>query len=192
MSLFNGILEWTKNTFEPLGIQGLFVLAFIESIFFPVPVDFLLIILVLASPENALLLATITSVGSLLGGITGYKMGQYLGLPILKKMFSEKKIKLVHNYYEKYESFAIAIAGFTPVPYKIFAVSAGVFYINFKKFVIISAISRSARFFIVAILLMLYGVQIQNFVDKYFNIITIVLLGVATIIYAIWKYGKNR
>ncbi|OVE75104.1 hypothetical protein BVX95_00230 [archaeon D22] len=189
------MLEWTKNTFEPLGATGLFFLAFIESIFFPIPVDFLLIVLCLARPELSLFFALVTLVGSILGGIFGYKLGQYLGLPILKKMFSEKKIKTVHKYYEKYETLAIAVAGFTPLPYKVFAVSAGVFYINFKKFVVVSTITRGARFFLVATLLMFYGEAITGFIDEYFNTITLasgVLIVVGYFVYVKWIKNKKR
>ncbi|PLW79644.1 hypothetical protein C0585_06635 [Candidatus Woesearchaeota archaeon] len=187
MGFVNGLLDWTKDTFAPLGPVGLFILAFIESIFFPIPVDFLLIVLCLANPEMALFFAFITLLGSILGGAVGYKLGEYLGLPILKKMFSKKKIDIVHDYYEKYETLAVAIGGFTPLPYKLFAVSAGVFYIDFKKFIIVSSISRGARFFIVATLLMLYGVAIQNFIDKYFNIISIIAIIILAIVYFIYN-----
>ena len=153
--------------------------------------DFLLIVLCLANPEMALFFALVTLIGSILGGIAGYKLGEYLGLPILKKMFSKKKIDIVHDYYEKYETLAVAIGGFTPLPYKLFAVSAGVFYIDFKKFIIVSSISRGARFFIVATLLMLYGVAIQNFIDKYFNIISIISIIILSLAYLIYNKRKK-
>ncbi|MBR9676386.1 DedA family protein [Candidatus Woesearchaeota archaeon] len=187
MSLFSGVMNWTQKTFEPLGGGGLFVLAFIESIFFPVPPDFLLIILCLSNPSYALFYALLASLGSLLGGITGYGIGRYGGLPVLRRLIKEKTIKKAHRLFEKYEAWTIGIAGFTPVPYKVFTLSAGVFYINFKLFVVISAITRSARFFIVATLIMLYGEIIVGFIDKYFNLLSILSVLVLIIFFVLYK-----
>lgn len=187
MSIVNEILTWTKNVFEPLGPLGLFILSFIESFFFPIPPDFLLIILCLANPELALLYATICAIGSVLGGVFGYGLGRYFGLPILEFLFNKKKIKKVHNLFQKYEVWTISIAGFTPLPYKIFTISAGVFYIDFKKFILISAISRSARFFLVAILLMFYGENIVTFIDHYFNILSIIFVLLMIFVYITYK-----
>lgn len=168
------LIDWTlhwANT--PYGPWALFVLAFAESSFFPIPPDVLLISLGLLNPANSLWLATITTVGSVLGGMFGYFIGLKGGKPILGKLVKEEKITLVHNYFEKYNAWAIFIAAFTPIPYKVFTIAAGVFYIDFKRFVIASILGRGGRFFIVAILLMFFGEQIKHFIGKYFNLFSI-------------------
>ena len=88
MSLFDGIIEWTEATFAPLGAWGLFILAFIESSFFPIPPDILLIILSLASPEKALFYALICTIGSVLGGMLGYGVGYVGEKAVLERFFS--------------------------------------------------------------------------------------------------------
>jgi len=144
------LLTWTQNTFAPLGMTGLFLLAVMESIFFPIPVDVLLIILAVADPSLWWVLALIATLGSVLGAGIGYYVGKIGGELILHKLFPKKHIKKVHDLFEKYESLAIFIAGFTPLPYKVFAVGAGVFYVSFWPFIIVSIISRGLRFLLVA------------------------------------------
>ncbi len=190
MSLLNEVVNWTKEFFLPLGGWGLFMLAFIESSFFPIPPDILLIILTLAEPEYALWFAAICSVGSILGGMFGYSLGYYFGLPFLEKFVEERKIKKAHRLFEKYEAWAIFIAGFSPIPYKVFTIAGGVFYINFKKFVIASAISRSLRFFIIAGFLMFYGEAIVGFIENYFGLLSVLVILV--IIAGYYTYRKLK
>jgi len=169
-----GLIEWTlhwANT--PYGPLALFVLAFAESSFFPIPPDILLIALGLLNPPTCLWLATITTVGSVLGGMFGYLIGIKGGRPLLEKLVKKEKIILVHNYFEKYEAWAIFIAAFTPIPYKVFTIAAGVFYIDFKGFVIASICGRGGRFFIVATLIMFFGEQIRYLIGRYFDIFSI-------------------
>ena len=188
----NSLITWTRNTFEPLGPLGLFILAFMESSFFPIPPDILLIVLCAAEPEKALLFALICTLGSVIGGMFGYLIGYGGKEAILKKFFSERKIAKVHNLFNKYEAWAVAIAGFTPIPYKVFTISAGVFYVNFKKFVIASTIGRGLRFFIEAILIIFFGEMIIGIIQKYFNWATIMVAAVVFLVYVIYmKYVKK-
>ncbi len=192
MGFVNSLIEWTKATFLPYGESGLFILAFMESSFFPVPADILLILLSLVSPEKALLYAAVCTLGSVLGGIFGYFIGIKGGLPLLKRFVKESKIKTVHSFFNRYEAWAIFIAGFTPLPYKFFTISAGVFYINFKKFIIASITSRGLRFFIEGTLLMIYGEWIADFLKTYFNIITILIVAVIIAGYFLINPIKKR
>lgn len=172
--MLKSLVTWTVQwAYTPYGSWALFTLAFAESSFFPIPPDVLLIALAVVRPENSLWYASICTAGSVLGGMFGYLIGLKGGRPVLKRFVSAEKIKLVHNYFEKYEAWAIAISGFTPIPYKIFTISAGVFYINFKIFVLASLLGRAGRFFIVGTLIMLFGAQIKVFIKNYFNIISI-------------------
>lgn len=188
MSLLNGWIEWTREVFAPMGALGLFILSFIEASFFPVPIETLLFVLCLANPENSLLYALVATVGSSLGGIGGYYIGYVGKMAILEKLFKKEKIEKAHRLFERYGWWAVFIGGFTPLPYKIFTIGAGVFYIDIKKFISASFISRGLRFFAEAILLMLYGKVILDFLDKHFNLITIIV--VAGLIIGFWLYKK--
>jgi len=192
MGIFNGLTEWTKNFFEPLGAGGLFILAFIESSFFPIPPDILLIVLSLSNPELSLFYAAICTIGSVTGGLFGYSIGYFGEHAILEKFIAKKKIEKVHNLFNKYEVWAIFLAGLTPIPYKVFTITAGVFYLNIKKFIIASFFGRGLRFFIIATLVMLYGQKIVDFIDKYFNLLGIVTLIIAVAGIFIYYKRKSR
>lgn len=156
-----------------MGPWGLFLLSFAESSFFPVPPDILLIALALITPKASFYLALITTIGSVLGALFGYFIGLLGGRPLLERFVSKEKISLVHDYFNRYEAWAIGIAGFTPIPYKIFTISAGVFYINFTRFVLASIISRGGRFFLVGSAIYLFGPTIRYYIERYFNLFTI-------------------
>ena len=157
MSFLNSILEKTSAFFLPLGPWGLFFYAFTEASFNPFPVEVIFIPLALASPDSVLLLALIATLGSVLGAIFGYYIGYFGKIAILERFFSQHKIAKVHNLYNKYESWAVFIAGFTPIPFKLITISGGAFYINLKKFVLFSILGRGFRFFTEAIFIIYFG-----------------------------------
>lgn len=172
-----GLVDWVVGWSQsPSGMVALFAIAFAESSFFPIPPDVLLITMALIEPETAFILALICSAGSLLGGMFGYLIGWLGGRPLLHRVFAERKIAVVKQAYEKYEIWAIAIAGFTPIPYKVFTLSAGTFGIPFRPFVAVSAVSRSARFFLVAGFIFLWGESVRDFLVKYFNWFTLLFM----------------
>ena len=180
--LYDWVLHWAET---PYGTWALFLLAFSESSFFPIPPDILLIALAVAIPRKSLKYALVCSVGSVLGGCFGYLIGWQFMASIGEKIISfyglSAKVDYIGSLYQQYDAWAIGIAGFTPIPYKVFTISAGMFYINFPVFVFASLISRSARFFLVGGLIYIFGPRIQVFIDKYFNILavafTILLIG---------------
>ena len=180
--LYSWVLRWAET---PHGSWALFLLAFSESSFFPVPPDVLLIALAVSIPKKSFKYALICTAGSLMGGCLGYLIGwQFMitiGENIIQLYGLTHKMQYIKDLYMQYDAWAIGIAGFTPIPYKVFTISAGAFDINFTVFVIASAISRAARFFLVAWLIYLFGPKIKTFIDKYFNIlaITFVVLLVA-------------
>jgi len=151
----------------------LFLLAFAESSFFPIPPDVLLITLGVANPERAIWYGFVCSAGSVLGGVLGYGIGLYGGRPILYKFFSENKIHAVERLYDRYNAWATGIAGLTPIPYKVFTIAGGAFKINFKIFVLASLASRSLRFMAEGVLLYFMGESIRVFLFRWFNWISI-------------------
>jgi membrane protein YqaA with SNARE-associated domain len=188
-----GLVEWVVGWAQsPAGSTALFLIAFAESSFFPIPPDLLLIAMALIKPEAAFVLALICSVGSVLGGMLGYLIGWLGGRPLLHKLFSENKISVVKNAFEKYEVWAIAIAGFTPIPYKVFTISAGTFEIPFRPFAAVSAVSRSARFFLVAGAIYLWGDSVKYILEKYFNWFTLVFMVLLIGGFVFVKYVVDR
>lgn len=172
--LYDWVLHWAET---PYGSWALFLLAFSESSFFPIPPDVLLIALAVAVPRKAMRFALICSVGSVLGGCFGYLIGwQFMGsigAKIVVFYGLDDKVDYIGNLYRNYDAWAIGIAGFTPIPYKVFTIAAGMFKINFAVFIVASFLSRSARFFLVGGLIYLFGPRIQLFIEKYFNILAV-------------------
>jgi len=175
--LYDWVLHWAET---PYGSWALFLLAFAESSFFPVPPDVLLIALAISIPAKAFRYALICSLGSLLGGVAGYMIGyqfmDLVGFSIVDFYGFAEQYQAVGNLYNRYNAWAVGIAGFTPIPYKIFTISAGAFKINFVIFLIASAISRSARFFLVGWLIYKFGPGIRLFIDRYFNVLAFVFV----------------
>jgi membrane protein YqaA with SNARE-associated domain len=168
--LYNWTLAWSTSLYAP---WALFFISMAESSVFPLPPDLLLIAMCLASPEQSFFYALICSVGSVLGGIIGHALGKFGGRPLALKIFSEEKIQTAESLYRRYDKFAIAVAGFTPIPYKVFTIAAGMLKIPLFTLVWVSALTRSARFFLVATLIYFYGAPIKAFIDTYFNLLTI-------------------
>ncbi len=173
--LYDWVLSWADSRYGTTALAGL---SFAESVFFPVPPDPLLMALSLSKPRRAYYYAAVCSAASVAGGIAGYYIGLTLfgtiGEPILQFYGAMEKYELVQGYFRTYDAWAVGIAGFTPIPYKVFTISAGAFQISFFVFVAASVVSRSARFFLVAGLIKKFGGPIRNFIDRYFNLLTAV------------------
>lgn len=167
------VIHWAQT---PYGGLALFVLAFCESSFFPIPPDALLIALCVANSPMSFWYAVVCSLGSVLGGVFGYGLGRIGGRPLLERWVSAKRIQLVQRHYQRWDVWAVAVAGFTPIPYKVFTISAGAFLLDFVRFVIASILSRSARFFFVAGLFYFFGPTINKFIVRYFNILSILFV----------------
>jgi undecaprenyl-diphosphatase len=149
--------------------------SFAESIFFPIPPDPLLIALAVRNPGSAIFLAAIVTIASVSGAVLGHWLGYKLGRPLLLKIVSQKKVDSVEALFDKYGAWAILIAAFTPIPYKVFAITAGVLELNLRSFIVASIVGRGARFFLIGILVFLYGEQIQEFIEHQFELLTIVM-----------------
>lgn len=184
------LLQWVEAfAATSYGGWALFGLAFLESSIFPVPPDVLLIALCLGRPDLSFWFAAICALGSVLGGIAGYALGYFGGRPLLLKMFDAGKVRAVERYYDKYNAWATGIAGLTPLPYKLFTISGGAFAINFKVFLIASAISRTVRFMVVAGLIYVLGETAKTFIEEYLNVLTIAF--VILLVLGFWLIGRS-
>ncbi len=170
-------MEWIQT---PAGIWVLFFIAVAESSFFPIPPDVFLIALCISNPKKSFKFAAVCSIGSVVGGIIGYGLGfgfmDTLGVKILDLYGLHGKYEVVQDLYQRYDAWAVGAAGFTPLPYKLFTITAGAFKINFVVFVLVSIFARSARFFLVSALIYKYGAKVQHFIYRYFNLLTIIFL----------------
>ncbi len=171
--------DWVEAFAQKPGAGwALFLIAFAESSFFPIPPDVLLIALAIAIPNRSFAYALICSVGSVLGGMLGYFIGlelyETIGSRIISFYGLQEQYLTVKSLYENNAFSAIAIAGFTPIPYKVFTIAAGAFQVSFETLVLASSISRPARFFLVAGLFYYFGPRIKPYIDKYFEVLTLV------------------
>ncbi|MDP2982737.1 MAG: YqaA family protein [Candidatus Latescibacter sp.] len=173
-NLYDWVLHWSETKY---GLPALFFIAFIESSVFPIPPDVLLIALAFGAPTKAFRFALACTFGSVMGGMFGYFIGMafydVIGIRILEFYGFLDKFGMIKDLYDKYDIWIVAIAGFTPIPYKVFTIASGVFGMNFPEFVLVSFFSRGARFFIVAALIRKFGPPIKKFIDKYFDMISI-------------------
>ncbi|MCA9731889.1 MAG: DedA family protein [Deferribacteres bacterium] len=181
---YDWVLSWADTRY---GAFALMLIAFAESSFFPIPPDILLIALVLGARTRAFIFAGICTFSSIIGAVFGYLIGYFIWWSSPGEFssfaaiffnhvpgFTETLFYKIKDMYDTWNFWVIFTAGFTPIPYKIFTVSAGAFNINFPMFIIASIVSRGARFFLVAGLLWKYGETIKNFIDKYFNLLAFV------------------
>ncbi|MDR2761927.1 MAG: DedA family protein [Planctomycetaceae bacterium] len=174
--LYDWVLSWADT---PYGSPALFVLSFMESSFFPIPPDVLQIALSAGRPRRSFWYATVSLVGSILGALLGYFIGYVLWLNVQDfffsaRIFSEELFKLVCNKYDENAFWAIFSAAFTPIPYKIFTIAAGVCKLSILTLVIASIIGRGMRFYLVATLMFTFGANVRNWIDAHFNKLTII------------------
>jgi len=175
--LYDWVLGWADR---PGGVWALFGISFAESSFFPIPPDVLLLPLALGRPRRAFWFALVCTAGSVLGAIGGYVIGSFLftsiGQPILDFYGAGEQYDALGRMYNDNLWLTLGTAGFTPVPFKVFTIAAGAFGVGFMPFVFISALSRGGRFFLVAGLIRLFGDPIREFIDRWFNLLSIVFV----------------
>lgn len=180
MKLLRGLYDWVmKWATTPYGGIVLFFLALAESSVFPIPPDVLLIALCLGNRNRWLWFASICTAGSVLGAMIGYGIGMGLWSAVDQVFFNyvpgftPDKFEYVRTLYERWNFWVVFVAAFTPIPYKVITITAGVCAINFPMFLIASIVGRSARFLVVSFLLHKYGEPIHDFIDRRFNLVTI-------------------
>lgn len=187
--LYLWVLSWAESKYS---VYALAVLAFIESAFFPIPPDVLQIALSVSKPRRSFWYAAITSVFSVLGGILGYYIGYFLfesvGKTIIASLGYQEHFSMVGELFKANAFLAILAAAFTPIPYKVFTIGAGVWQIGLSTLIIASIIGRSGRFFLVATLTYLLGARVKVFIEKYFNWLSLILFSLVVLGYFAIKY----
>jgi membrane protein YqaA with SNARE-associated domain len=184
------VYHWVLRLAErPHAMVALFVLAYFEAFFLPVPVEALLFPLVLGHRKNWWKFALVAGTASILGGSTGYLVGYAIKEPVrnlcLALPWSNPEAwDRFRAWYDQYGFAAVFVAGWTPIPYNVCAVSSGILDINYGIFLCASLVSRYPRFFVLALLLWRFGHKIKPFIDRWFNWICII--SVALIVGFIW------
>lgn len=178
---------------RPGALLAIFLIAFAESSFFPIPPDVLLIAIAIAQPKVSFKAALWCSVGSVLGGIFGYGIGYFLmesiGNPIVN-FYNAHEVwaKVVETYNGEVGMWFLAGAAFSPIPYKISTIAAGATHMEIIPFILISSIGRSARFFLVAGVIYFVGPTAKVFIDKYFDKLSIAFVILLVLGFVAIKY----
>lgn len=187
-AMYDWTLHWAQTRY---GTPALFLLAFMEASFFPIPPDVLLMALALGKPQRAFMYSAVCTVGS----VTGALLGWYIGFGLWASMgvhdacpeygggawifdhipgFACGKFETVARLYDDNAWMALFTAAFTPIPYKIFTIAAGVFQISIGTLLAASVVGRGARFFLVGGLIWKFGPPIKRFIEKRFELMTLI------------------
>jgi len=186
--IYEKVLSWSRHQHAP---RYLAALSFSESSFFPIPPDVMLAPMVLANPHKAWNLALLTTITSVLGGVLGYLIGMFsfeMVEPILRDAGYYPKYLQAKAWFDEWGFWAVFLAGFSPIPYKVFTITAGVISMAFLPFVVASAIGRGARFFLVAALLSWGGKEMEDTLRKYIDIIGWVTVALVVILLVIIQW----
>lgn len=172
----NSMYDWAlKVSKSKHAMLALFLVAFSESLFFPIPPDVMIIPMVLAAPKKAWNIAILATFGSVLGGYAGYYVGEYLydiiAVPVLEFYGYMDKLESFKEYYEAHGYWIVFGAGFTPFPYKVITVASGILDLDVYVFGMASLVSRGARFLIISALLWKFGEPMQKFIKKHLGIL---------------------
>lgn len=174
IEVFHNLSDWViAFANSDWAILALAIVAFAESIFFPIPPDPLLLTVALLKQDLAIWLGIMVTVASIAGAIVGHWLGSTFGRPVLDRFFSKRLVSTAQDWLGRYGVWVTIIAAFTPIPYKVFAITAGVLDMERRSFIIASIIGRGARFITIGVLVMLYGDRIEYFIGDNFELITI-------------------
>jgi len=193
--LHRRLYDWTLAwAYRPSAAAALFVLSFAESSFFPIPPDVLLVPLTLGNRRRWVRYAGLCSLASVVGGVAGYLIG-FGAWEAVDQIFFDwipgftpERFHEVSGAYDRWNFWVVFTAGFTPLPFKVITITAGVFRIDFAIFLFAAAVSRSARFFLVAGLCRRFGARIVPFIDRYFNWLALLFAVLLVGGFAVFKY----
>ena len=193
MRLLRKIYDWILDkSNHPKAPWFLALISFSESSFFPIPPDVILIPMVIANKTKAFWYAFVCTISSVLGGIVGYCIGSFfyttVGIIIINYYALQDQFITFENLYKQYGILIVLIASFTPFPFKFITIASGLFHLNIFLFVLCSLLGRGFRFYLIAILLKIFGDIVKEFIDRYFNILTLLFFVVLIGSFVLLKY----
>jgi membrane protein YqaA with SNARE-associated domain len=179
--MLQSLYDWTVSlAASPNAVWALAAISFVESSFFPIPPDLLLIPMILANPDQAWFLATVAMLTSVAGGYLGYGIGRLafdtIGVRILRFYGLLDRFVGLERLYRKWGVWIIIAKGMTPIPYKVVTIASGAFHFNLGKFTIASVICRSLRFYLLAALLWKFGEPIRSFIEGRLVLVTTIFV----------------
>jgi len=189
--LYDWTIHWSKSQHA---FWALFGIAFAESSFFPVPPDVLLIPMVVGNPKKWWKIAGICTLGSVMGAFFGYFIGwlfyESIGKPIVDFYHFQSQMDYIGTRYAQNAFLTVLTAAFTPIPYKVITIAAGLFKISLATLTIASVIGRAGRFFLVAGLLRVFGQKVEKFIEKYFDMLALLFMVLLIGGFLVIKYMK--
>lgn len=186
--MYYWVVSWSE---KPSAEKALGGLSFVESSFFPIPPDPLLIAMVVSQPKKWFRFATITTISSVLGGVFGYIIGMVAiaaVMPIIINVGYESAYESAVQWFESYGALAVIIAGFTPIPYKVFTIAGGAAAMSFPLFVIGSIIGRGGRFYLVAFLMYHFGRRYKDKIEKYIDVLGLAFVVLLVLGFVVIQY----
>ncbi|MAX20489.1 MAG: hypothetical protein BZY67_01565 [SAR202 cluster bacterium Io17-Chloro-G1] len=193
------LADWTETLADSdWAVALLSLIAVSESVVFPIPPDPLLIAIGLTDPDSAIWLALLVTVGSVIGAVLGHWIGRKIGRPVLHRLVSKSKTARVEALFNKYGVWAILVAAFTPIPFKVFTILAGVMNFKMRPFIIASIVGRGARFLTIGVLIFAFGESVQSFIDDNFEILTIasaggfIVIGIAYLVFTRMQSARHN
>ena len=187
-SLYDAALRWARHRHAQRYLAGM---SFAESVFFPIPPDVMLAPMCLASPSRAWRFAFITTLASVIGGIVGYALGFWLFEPVVEPLIAsmgwQQKFEHALAWFKQYGVWVVFLAGFSPIPYKVFTIGAGLLSMAFLPFLFASAIGRGARFFLVAALMKFGGAKMEAKLRQYVEVLGWLVVGLAIVLYLVFR-----
>ena len=186
--LYERVMRWSRHPHAPWYLGGL---SFAESSFFPIPPDVMLAPMSLGQPRRALFFATLTTLASVLGGMAGYLIGIWafdLVEPLLQDSGYHEKYLHARAWFDEWGVIAIFIAGFSPIPYKVFTITAGVVSMAFLPFVFASFVGRGARFYLVALLMAWGGEAMEEKLRRWVDWLGWLTVLLVIMIVALYKF----
>lgn len=192
--LYHYMTDWTLALADSdWAVALLALVAFSESVIFPVPPDPLLMAVGIANPPSAIWMAMMVTAASVGGAYVGHVLGKRVGRPLLYKIAPKDKVARAESLFVRYGAWAVLVAAFTPIPYKVFTVLAGILDLPLKPFLLASLIGRGARFLIIGVLIYAFGESIREFIEGEFEIIAIAAgAGTIALAAALIAYAKLR
>ncbi len=193
MKILRQLYDWTLDKADhPKASWFLSFISFIESSIFPIPPDIILIPMIIANRIKAWRYALICTLSSVIGAIAGYGIGIFfystIGIVIIKYYGLDNQFINFERMYVNNGIWFVLGAGFTPFPFKLITIASGFFHLNIFLFIFAAIISRGLRFFLIALLLRIFGDWIKSFIDKYFNLLAILFFVILIGSFILVKY----
>ncbi len=173
MAWLHELSEWLLGFSQSGWAVGILALSsFTESIFNPIPPDALLVAVAIHQPHNAIPLALMVTAASVAGALVGHWLGARVGRPIVDRLLAARHVERAERLFDRYGVWAVLFAALTPVPYKVFAILAGVLEFDRRPFLVASLIGRGLRFVLIGVLIMIFGERIEAFITDHLEIAT--------------------